>query len=30
MQIHAGMGMGGYNYNDDGEIQQDYDNQKVQ
>lgn len=30
MQINAGMGMGGYTYNDDGEIQQDYDNQKVQ
>jgi len=30
MQINAGMGMGGgYTYNEDGEIQQDYDNQKV-
>ena len=26
MQINAGMGMGGYTYNEDGEIQQDYDN----
>ena len=29
MQINAGMGMGGYTYNEDGEIQQDYDNEKV-
>lgn len=30
MQINAGIGMGGYVYNEDGEIQQDYDNPKVQ
>lgn len=30
MQINAGMGNGGYAYNEDGEIQQDYDNPKVQ
>lgn len=32
MNYHGGMGIGGYGfqYNEDGEIQQDYDNPKVQ
>lgn len=30
MQINAGMGMDGFGYNADGELQQDYDNPKVQ
>ena len=30
MNYNGGMGMGGFVYNEDGEIQQDYDNPKVQ
>ena len=30
MQYNAGMGMGGFVYDDDGQLQQDYANEKVQ
>lgn len=30
MYYNAGMGSGQYAYNEDGELQQDYDNPKVQ
>lgn len=30
MQYNAGMGMGGFVYDDDGLLQQDYANEKVQ